>query len=248
MKVQSLLILGGGYTGRRLADEGFNRGWSVFETHRSQPLVFHLGQPQTWKTLPEADAVIWTFPIELHREAAQLIKNWKSRMVAIGTTSSYATTMEDEVITEDSPLDMSEARVTGEEIIRNAGGNIVRAAGIYGPGRNPLRWIQSGLVGRSEKLVNFIHVDDLVQILFKALESPLKGMNFLAADGRPQRWSHLIDRWQKAYSLEIPEDAPASRRASKSVDPSQTFKTLGVQLRYEDVFSGVRALVESQTS
>lgn len=243
--MDSLLVLGCGYTGQVVAHKAHERGLRVFETSRKGPLKFDLQNRGTWTHLPQTDSILWTFPAEPLSLVQEFLKTTKAHIVAVGTTGSYATTIDDEVITEDSPLDMSEARVQGEECIRNHGGAIVRSAGIYGPGRNPLRWVQSGLVGRSQKLVNFIHVDDLAEILLAALEAGLKGVNLLAADGRPERWGHLIDRWQREFSLAVPEDAPPSMRPSKSVDSTWTLKRLKVKLRYEDVFSGVRSLVES---
>ena len=74
-------------------------------------------------------------------------------------------------IDESAPIDLTKPRVQGEEYLRNEHGAIVlRVAGIYGPGRNPLDWIRQGRVGPSRKYVNLIHVEDLAAICLAALE------------------------------------------------------------------------------
>jgi len=242
------LILGAGYTGQRLKDVLQNRGYQVFSTRRTASpgnLQFALNAPETWKSLPEVDVSFVTFPCEPKVLVEGFLSNQSMRLgrvICIGTTSSYLVETENEVIREGSPLNLQDERVLGELAAIQQGATVVRSAGIYGPSRDPRRWVSAGRVGPSLKLVNFIHVTDLVEILIQAYERGRKGAVYLAADGQPQRWDQLIESWISEYGIQVPPGAAESRRSSKRIDPSQTLKELGVTLLFPDVQSGVRSL------
>ncbi len=241
-----VLVLGSGYTGSRLAQQGRSLQHTVWESHRQGPeLIFDLQKVETWKNLPQVDLTFWTFSCEPPEIVSDFLSHTRSRLgkvVAIGTLSSFVVTDRDQEISEDSALYVSDPRVQGEQILLSHGGILVRAAGIYGPQRSPLNWIQKGAVSRSDKFVNFIHLDDLTQILWAAAERAQPGTSWIAADGKPHRWKDLIDQWQRDYSLQIPTDAAPSKRASKRANSSKTLKELDVRLKFPDVFAGVRAI------
>ena len=242
------LILGAGYTGQRLKDVLQSRGYQVFSTRRSasaSDFHFDLNAAETWESLPEVDVSFLTFPCEPGQLVGRFLSKQSMRLgrvICIGTTSSYLIQRENELISEGSPVDPQDERALGELVAIQQGATVVRSAGIYGPGRDPRRWVSAGRVGPSSKLVNFVHVSDLVEILIQAYERGRKGAVYLAADGRPQRWDQLIQSWVSEFGIQVPSGAAESRRASKRVDPAQTLQELGVTLLFPDVQSGVRSL------
>lgn len=246
---EKVLILGSGYTGGRLATEARQRGVKeVFETHRtlSSGLPFSLDHQSTWPALPTVDLSFWTFPpvpADLVSRFLAEKRKYLGKIVVIGSTGSFLPPKEfSGELTETSTLDEKEERVRGERYLLQAGALVVRAAGIYGPDRDPRRWVESGKVGNTPRFVNFIHVEDLVQILWAAADRGKESSEWIAADSQPQRWDELIAIWQKTENLKIPEHSTPSSRASKRLNAAKSLETLGVKLKYPDIFAGIRAL------
>ena len=242
------LILGFGYSGKYLREALIARAFDVITTRRASEvgsIAFDLGQRETWSSLPEADFCFWMFPCEpknlVESFLRENVSKW-GRVVCVGTTSSYLIDSEDSVVIEGSSLDLKDPRVLGEQVALGMGAMVVRSAGIYGPNRDPRRWVLDGRVGPSSKYVNFIHVQDLVQILMAAAQAGRQGATYLAADGRPQRWDRLIEGWQKEFDLNLPSVCAQSRRSSKQIDSRASLAELGVTLLFPDVQSGVRKL------
>ena len=184
-----LVVLGSGYTGRGLHKMGAPQGRTVYATSRNPlhnladipselRLKFELEQPSTWPNLPAHADLIWCFPatpLEQVRAFAHSLGAPPRRIVILGSTSAYEVSDDSgeyppSWIDESAPIDVSKPRVQGEEYLREYHGAIVlRVAGIYGPGRNPLDWIRQGRVGSSGKYVNLIHVEDLAAICLRTL-------------------------------------------------------------------------------
>ena len=107
------------------------------------------------------------------------------------------------------------------------------SSGIYGPGKNPVDWVKNGYVGKSEKFVNMIHVKDLAHIIFKAGERGKKNSVYIASDGVPLQWSHVIELWEKEGLLSNVAEKP-SKRSSKKINSSATLLELEVDLKYRN--------------
>ena len=179
-----LVVLGSGYTGRVLHRTGTSEGWTVHATSRNplnnlagipseQRLRFDLEQPSTWLNIPVGADLIWCFPatpLEQVQAFARTLNAPPRRIVVLGITSAYdapsqSTEYPPPWIDESASLDLTKPRVQGEEFLRtNCGAIVLRVAGIYGPGRNPIDWIRTGRVSPSRKYVNLIHVEDLATI------------------------------------------------------------------------------------
>ncbi len=104
----------------------------------------------------------------------------------------------------------------GEEYLRKQHGAIVlRVAGIYGPGRNPLDWIRQGRVGPSRKYVNLIHVEDLAAICLLALEQGKPGEAYNVSDGQPHTWNEICvtaqQRWGVTAGAAKEDHSPGKR-------------------------------------
>jgi nucleoside-diphosphate-sugar epimerase len=136
--------------------------------------------------------------------------------------------------------------VQGEEYLRKELGAIVlRVAGIYGPGRNPLDWIRQGRVGPSRKYVNLIHVEDLAAICLLALNKGKPGEAYNVSDGQPHTWNEVCATVQQRWGVTaavIKED----RSSGKRVSTTKLRADLGYALRHPDLYEAL-AMIESGT-
>jgi hypothetical protein len=230
----SLVILGSGYTSRFILPLAERRYTRILATSRNPDhhlatlsqnsrVRFDLSDRTTWQNIPPDGDLLWCFPaepLELVQEFAKRLGMPSRRLVVLGSTSAYgAGDMETDPPSwtdETAPIDRSKLRVQGEEYLREKHGAVVlRVAGIYGPGRNPIDWIKRGRVGPSRKYVNLIHVEDLAEICLTALERGLSGEAYNVSDGTPRRWKDICrmaqDRWGIQPSGEI-DDASTGKR------------------------------------
>lgn len=162
---------------------------------------FRLDEPATWSSPPlDGRAVVWTFPaqpVELVQQFYENALTTASSLIVLGSTSAYALPSPAAegagVVTfsEDSPLDMDQPRVAGEEWLRRRGATILQLAGIVGPGREPEAWLRAGRIRDGSKLVNLIHVDDIVSVIAHLLVHPLPGQRINVANGEPVAWRTL---------------------------------------------------------
>lgn len=205
-----LTILGAGYVGEAL--------WRRFphaQATRRRPadagiLRFDLAEPETWDA-PALDGrhVVWTFPAEPLDAVAGF---YGARMgtvrslIVLGSTSAYGPGG-DRVgtVDEDVPPDRSIARVQGEEWLRERGATVLRLAGIFGPGREPADWLRRGRIRDGAKIVNLIHVHDVVAVIARLIDRPAPGALFNVANGEPLAWRDLAARLRR--SGRIPADA-----------------------------------------
>lgn len=249
-----LVILGSGYTARFLWPLIANRSSKVFATSRApeqhlsyvqpvQRLRFDLSQPDTWGNIPREADLLWCFPaapLDLVRQFAASLSGPDRRLVVLGSTSAYDLGDSQEYpppwIDETAPIDLSKPRVEGEEYLRREHGAIVlRVAGIYGPGRNPLDWIRTGRVKPSRKYVNLIHVEDLAAICLAALERGTPGEVYNVSDGTPRTWEEICltaERQWNVRSLQI----AVTQDAGKRISNAKLTQKLGYTIRHLDLY------------
>ena len=256
-----LVVLGSGYTGHLLYTMGAAQGRMVLATSRNplcnlaeipseQRVMFDLEQPSTWINIPTGADLIWCFPATpLHQVEA--FAGWLNastrRLVVLGSTSAYEVGESQDYppqwIDETAPIDLSKPRVQGEELLRKKHGAIVlRVAGIYGPGRNPLNWIQQGRVGPSRKYVNLIHVEDLAAICLAAIEKGIPGEAYNVSDGQPHTWNEICATAQQRWAVAgtpTKEDHSTGKRISNA----KVRTALGYTLRHPDLYEAL-ALIE----
>lgn len=195
-------MLGAGYVGRALlarfpcADATHRQSSGDPRTH-----VFRLDEPETWSNPPlDGRAIVWTFParpIELVQQFHGAALQATSNLIVLGSTSAYAIPSPQAegagivTVSECSPLDMEQPRVAGEEWLRMQGATILQLAGIVGPGREPEAWLRAGRIRDGAKLVNLIHVDDIVKVIAHLLAHPLPGQRINVGNGEPVVWRTL---------------------------------------------------------
>ena len=104
-----------------------------------------------------------------------------------------------------------EGRWTAAARARGAEADILRLAGIYGPGRNALVNLRRGEAGRIFKpgqVFNRAHVDDIAQISSLVLTRGLKGQIWNVADEEPAPPQDVIAYAAGLLGLEPPPEEP----------------------------------------
>ena len=260
-----IIILGAGYTGKHLAGALTDRSRPLFATSRDpdknlshmpadRRMRFDLEQPSTWPNIPVGADLIWCFPatpLEQVRAFAHTLNVSPRRIVVIGSTSAYdapshSTEYPPPWSDESAPINLTRPRVQGEEYLRNALGAIVlRVAGIYGPGRNPLDWIRQGRVGPSRKYVNLIHVEDLAGICLAAIEKGKPGEVYNVSDGQPHMWNEICATAQQRWDVAATA-VHKNRSSGKRISNAKLRADLGYVLRHPDLYEAL-AMIESGT-
>lgn len=257
-----LIILGCGYTGRHILELTLSRGTSAWATSRNpaqqltavplpQRLEFDLARPETWRQLPTGADLVWCFPatpLAAVRRWADTQRAQFNRLVVLGSTSAYevandSTDYPPPWIDESAPIDRTKPRVQGEEYLRNElGAILLRVAGIYGPGRNPLNWIRQGRVGPSRKYVNLIHGEDLAAICLTALERGQPGEAYNVSDGTPRTWNEICATAQQHWGV----TAAATKEGlspGKRISNAKLCSELGYTLKHQDLYQAL-SLIE----
>lgn len=147
-------------------------------------------------------------------------------------------------IDEDTPLDLSSeralARAEAEARWRGVGATVLRAAGIYGPGRGLHRRVLEGrhaLPDGGWRVVSRVHVDDLAAILDACLARALRGETFVVADATPVPQREVVAWLCARLGVATPEGAtgegvPETLRHDRAVISEGVLRATGVTLSY----------------
>jgi hypothetical protein len=258
-----IIILGAGYTGRYLASTLTTTSFPFFTTSREpdknlchvptdRRMKFALEQPSTWLNIPAQADLIWCFPatpLEQVQVFARTLDAPPRRIVILGSTSAYeisdpSADYPPSWIDETAPIDLSKSRVRGEEFLRkDCGAIVLRVAGIYGPGRNPLDWIRQGRVGPSRKYVNLIHVEDLAAICLLVLDKGKPGEVYNVSDGRPYTWNEICATAHQRWNITAAE-AHKDLSPGKRISNAKLRADLGYTPKHPDLYEAL-GLIES---
>ena len=210
---------------------------------------FDLEQPSTWKNIPTGGELLWCFPatpLELVRRFTSAVCGSARRLVVLGSTSAYEAGESQEYpppwIDESAPINLRKPRVQGEEFLRkDCGAIVLRVAGIYGPGRNPLDWIRQGRVGPSRKYVNLVHVEDLAAICLLALEKGKPGEAYNVSDGTPRTWKEIYataqQRWGMTAAAANEDPSPGKRISNAKLRAEMDYR-----FQHPDLYTALQAL------
>jgi nucleoside-diphosphate-sugar epimerase len=168
-------------------------------------------------------------------------------VVYCSSTGVYGALPKGQITTENSPTGSDapriHARLAAEDAMRAIGARIVRAAGIYGPGRNMVERLKAGRVrvcGDLDRYVNMVHVEDLATILLAAALRGENGASYIAAGAEPVHWITMARRASMLAGIELPEPQPLPENpdirafyvSSRHINNSHTLESLGVQLAF----------------
>jgi len=237
-----LLVAGCGYVGTELALIAHRLGWQVTGWTYSEESARELqkvGIPSSLCDLSDPDSVnraassIGTPAAIVHcassgrggaeayeavyhqgmRNLAEAFQH--SHLVFTSSTSVYAQTDGSEV---DETSETKPPRETGrlllkaEEVALDAGGSVVRLAGIYGPGRSVLikRLLaeEATLDGDGDKHINQIHRDDAAAALWHVAGNPLRREIFNASDSAPMTQREIYQKLCGVLKRPLPPSMP----------------------------------------
>ncbi len=280
----TVLVVGVGYTGRRVLAGltvgtaiGLSRS-AVRSSHVSAILDLDTDTALP-VTLPDRYSVIYTVPpagsslqdVRLERLLV-LLTPPPGRFVYISTTGVYGN-RDGALVSETTPTrpetDRSRRRVNAELHLRQWCGEhavepvILRAPGIYGPGRLGVERIRNAMPVLNEADANpgnRIHVDDLARCCIAALAADVPGGIFNVGDGdaRSSTWfarevasqcglaappGISRDEASKQFSAERMSFLAESRR----IDTRKMHDVLGVIPRYANAEDGIRASLAEET-
>jgi nucleoside-diphosphate-sugar epimerase len=263
-----VIILGLGFTGKRLARRLRDRGIDVFAAVRGSErfgdmaqlgvglvelkssALFQLDLPKRPKIallvppIPEPEqAVLRAGILALHPE----------RVVYVSSTGVYGDVPDVDEYTIAAPTDdRGRLRLKEEEWVASGPWSsiILRAAAIYGPGRGVHAALREGRMPRGigSGLVSRIHVDDLAALIERALDSGLKGA-WPVADEEPCS-TYQIVRWY-AEVLQIKSTIKPATFGNpitgRRVDGKKVFELLGVRLQYPSWRTGIPASLSEES-
>jgi nucleoside-diphosphate-sugar epimerase len=196
--------------------------------------------------------------LEWLRETAPL------KLVYTSSTGVYGQT-DGSAVDEGSPTapeaETARVLVEAEEVLLEAArrdgfpGVVLRVAGIYGPGRG--FWLKQFLNGEAciegegERVLNSIHLEDVVGSIVVALERGTPGWIYNAVDDRPSTQLEVFQWLSQCLNKPLPPRAapgadPARKRGltSKRVSNRRLRTELGYRFRYPTFKEGYAAEVE----
>lgn len=186
------------------------------------------------------------------------------KFVYTSSTSVYGQT-DGSLVKESSPTEpkgeLGQILVAAEQLLLEAArakkvpGVILRAAGIYGPGRGHLflQYLknEARIPGRGERLINMIHRDDLAASIMVALKSGRPGEVYNACDDEPVPQIHFFRWLSETLGKNMPpfvrqdEAAPRKRALThKKVSNRKLRMELGCPLRYPTFRQGYTAEIQ----
>ena len=267
-----VVILGCGYTGKRVAARFLQRGASVLATARDPASLHDLARQGAGVLMLDAEAageiaiprgalVLHSIPVidspaGPREVTAQLISRFTEepgRLVYLSTTGVYGAQRDVDENTQPAPATEREAlRLAAEEAVQRGHWRslVLRPAAIYGPGRGVHVAMLAGrfrLAGQGDNFVSRIHVEDLAAHVEAALLSDVKGA-YPAGDDLPCTSLEIAEFCSRLLHVPMPpavprEALPETRRADRRVDGRAIRALLGIELRYPTYREGIPASI-----
>jgi len=246
-----------------------------------QPIVANWYQRNDWPTLPQIDQLIVSVshapvanipPTETHASGlANLFEQLATppdRVAYLSTTGVYAACDDGRWIDETSPVGPNRpgsiAALTAEkwlaEHLPQEHLVILRAAGIYGPGRIPrldkLR-AQEPIEVDPDSYLNLVHVDDLAQIVIELMNQKSACGIYNVSDGRPALRRDYYEFISKTIGsaaptfrtlMPIQEETGSTIRRSrgegnKRIANEHMMEALQYRFRFPDYIAGLSPLL-----
>ena len=271
----AIVILGCGFAGLEVARLALADGASVIGTVRTGvPTLGELDAvsggferravPTLTRKIVEplvaaGASVLVGFPPDGRTDQAIAPALSASRVVYLSTTGVYgrASGHVDELTQVDPSEPRAALRLAAERAYREQGATVLRAAGIYGPGRGLHRRLLSGdfrIPGTGTNVVSRIHVTDLARIALAVLASrneAHRGDAFVVADDAPVPQIEAI-RWL-CERLEVPlppfapiDEVAETLRHDRAVDNRRIKGALALSLDFPTYREGFEACLRAE--
>lgn len=261
-----VLILGCGFTGRRVAGRLIAAGRRVLATSRSgyvdvrgvEARKLELPGPIDLSGVPDGVLVLHSIPVVDGKEyTSDLLASLGSRprrLVYLSSTGVYGRIRDVDEHTVPAPeTERERLRFAAERLALECPfpALVLRPAAIYGPGRGIQVSMAAGafrLAGTGENYVSRIHVEDLAELACRALSSGLTGA-YPVADDHPCTALEIARYCSELLGVPMPVQAePGSlhetRRADRRVDGRAIRRLLDVELRYPGYREGIPATLD----
>ena len=267
--MNTVVILGCGYTGRVVATRLIERGLRVIATSRSpeqlaipgaQIIGFDaLGDELDLGFVPPDAGVVYSIPILAPDPTATMVRALGSRpqrFVYLSTTGVYGAAFRVDHRTQAAPSNLEgRARLQAEAAVLEAPHSsvVLRPAAIYGPGRGVHARMRAGtfrLAGDGRNFVSRIHVDDLASHVVAALFSSVEGA-WPVADAEACTSTEIAEFCAALLGVPFPQSAEArtlhhTRQANRIVDGSGIRRQLNLELRYPTWREGIPAAMAAE--
>jgi nucleoside-diphosphate-sugar epimerase len=245
-----VLILGCGYTGKRVAKRFVDRGARVTVTTRDPEAFPDLGVHVISTSDLAANVrpgmlVLHSIPPDGPPDLLNSLEPFATRIVYLSSTAVYGyTTVVNEFTPADPSTERAQVRLEAERLIAEGPWSslILRPAAIYGPGRGVQEAIKRGTHSLSKRFVSRIHVDDLAAHAEAAMLSTLRGA-YPVADEEPCTSLEIAEFCAELLGIPL-RGAPhgQSRFANnRRVDGSAIRRALGITLKYPSYRVGIPA-------
>ncbi len=279
------LLIGCGYLGERVAREWLRLGDEVWALTRSKanaerfasfglkPVIGDVLDPESLRKLPVVKTVLYAVGFDRTGAASKRtvyvdglsnvlreVGSTCERFLYVSSTSVYGQDAGERVdeTSPTNPTDESGCICRDAETVvwqAKSTANVLRLAGIYGPGRLLARVEQlrrgERLTGNPEAWLNLIHVDDAVRAVLAAETRGVPGMTYLVCDDRPlHRREYYAALAEKVGApppqfQELAANAPEHQRLNKRCVNRRLRDELRVELQFPTVSDGLRSLPEA---
>jgi nucleoside-diphosphate-sugar epimerase len=250
---QQRLIIGCGYLGRRVARNWSMQGDTVFALTRTSehaeefrqsgltPIIGDITDAASLAGLPAVDTILFAVGLDRGTSHSQHdvyvsgldnvlyhLEGKVRRLIYISSTSVYGQN-EEEWVDESSDCrpDSPNGQVCldAERLLQHKvpQANILRLAGLYGPGRVVARIeaLRAGQVpeGNPDAWLNLIHVDDAVAAVLACERRGVPGATYLVCDDSPCRRREYYSLLADMIGAPAPFPSPATDRRAGGVSP-----------------------------
>jgi nucleoside-diphosphate-sugar epimerase len=168
------------------------------------------------------------------------------RLVMVSSTGVYASRQQDADETDPHPPETENGKglVAMESMLLDglkASVAVVRMAGLFGPGRNPGRFLSGRQAsGNGEEPVNMIHLEDAIGVIQELIEQPeLTGIYNACAGEHPTR-SEFYRRASELSGRTPPVLDAAEPRPWKRIISEKIRAATGYRFVYDNPVDGLR--------
>ncbi len=275
-----LLIAGLGYSGIAVARAALAAGWAVTATIRSRavalPGLATVPFAAAGPALRQATHLLVTAPpgeggdpvLAAHAEAigAAAGLRWLGYMSTTGVYGDRDGAWVDEATVPAPGQERSRRRLEAEQqwmaLADRVAVDVMRAGGIYGPGRSVVEELRAGTARRTVKpghAFGRIHVEDIALAVLAAMRQPRgPGLRVLhLVDDEPAESAAVVEEAARLLGVPPPPAvsfdqafaamSPMARSfwaENRKVANAATKAALGIQWRYPSYREGLRAIVE----